>query len=417
MNRRYLLIIALCLATQACSFKKDGANVNPRADNNNTDVIETIKKEQEKQAFEGRITEQNVSVKFLELPEPRQYNMVITWPEQVSRMQVTVNGKTVIYNSQLGTNSHQQIVFSEKTQEIELLALDSFGAPVSSLSITRTAPLDFVVPETLNLTSDTLLDVERLFLYRSSQIIANGHNLSIIAKKVIVESNESSASTLDTYHIITRLPDSRIESTIDKRQSSITIQADKAIGHLKVALVGANGKDGRSGEELERVKGIQKVSVQLNGPTGADGILAWTTKSCPKRTSLDGPPCEKEVPLCQRPPTNGGDGLQGEAGHDGENGEDGGPTGNLTTLVKDHSSFSLEVIQMPGKPGKGGQGASGHPGGRGGDPGKNPGSPCTNAKRGSDGPKGANGANGKDGKPGLIGEVLHNVERIKIIQL
>jgi|GEM_PF-1596233 len=416
MFRRYFLIVTLGFAIQACSFKKDGSDdKSPAA--NNTDVIETIKKEQEKQAFAGQLTEQNVSVNFYETERPGIYKMILQWPSAISRMQIIVNeGAPVI---KAAVNSHEETVASDRTYRVSFLAYDSLGAPMSSLTIEKIAPKDYVVDGIQSLKKDTLVEANRIFFLPSSQIISNGYNLSLITKKLIILDNSSSAGVPNylVAQVLTRLPTAKIETDLDKRQSSITIQADKAVGVLKVALVGANGNDGRSGQELEQLKGIQKVNAQLNGPAGADGVLGWTTKSCPKRFSVDGPPCEKEIPLCQKAPTNGGDGLPGEAGHDGENGEDGGPTGSLTALIKDHSSFSLEVIQMAGKPGKGGQGAPGHPGGRGGDPGKNPGSPCANAQRGSDGPVGVRGADGKDGKPGLVGEVLHSVERIKIIQL
>ncbi|WP_413612889.1 hypothetical protein [Bdellovibrio sp. HCB-110] len=415
------IVIALCM--NACSFKKDDAkNDSTPKDNSPADVVETIQKEQEKQAFEGQLTEKNVLVTFEEQSEPMLYKMRITWPEQVKRMQVIVNKKTpVIYTSINSAHLHEEPVWSSKEQEIELIAYDSLGAPVSSLALKEKAPLDYVLGTDLNLTQDTVIDVNRFFIFPKAQLQTNGHHLSIRTKKLIVEPSEeqvsfSSVGSLQYAHILTHVPSSKISNETDYRESAITIQADKAIGLLRVGLIGADGIDGRDGDAIEKDLGISKTNADKDGANGENGILK--SKVIPNGiNAIDGSPRDREVSICEKAPSNGKDGKPGNQGHSGENGRNGGPTGSLSIFVNEQEGLSVEVVQRPGQPGKGGLGASGHNGGHGGKPGLNPGHPCTSAQKGADGPQGPKGSDGIDGQPGKVGDILPGVKRIKVIQL
>lgn len=415
--------IVIALTMSACSFKKDDAkNDSTPKESSPSDVVETIQKEQEKQAFEGKLTEQNVVVTFTEQPTPRVYQMKVTWPEQIKRIQVSVNDETpVIYTSANPGNVYEKLVFSERPQNIELIAYDSLGgAPISSLSITRSAPPDYVLESFITLRKDTVIEVNRFFILPNSQILTNGNHLSIITKKLIIQTNEAldafaSEGSLANAHIITHVPGDKINSELDSRESAITIQAEEAIGLLRVGLVGADGNNGRDGDIIEKALGISKSNTINDGTPGENGVLKSMTLF--KGMNPDGTPREKEVFLCEKAPTNGTNGKPGSAGHAGENGQDAGPTGSLSIILKDQAQFSLQVIQKAGRPGKGGKGATGHNGGSGGQPGKNPGHPCSSAQKGSDGPQGPNGADGRDGQPGKIGNILPGVKQIKVIQL
>lgn len=420
----------LCLAytialLTSCSFKKDEDKNTPK-ENAPPNVIETIQKEQEKQAFEGQLTASNVVVTFLEQPEPRSYVMKITWPEQIKRMQVIVNNKTpVIHISSNNTgSSHEELVLSEREQDIELLAYDSLGAPISSLALKKVAPLDYVLGANLNLNKDTVINVNRFFILPSAQLTTNGYNLSITTNKLIITppSEETKVSDrlglISKSHILTNLPGAVAENEHLLKGSNISIQAKQATGHLIVSLIGYNGKDGQNGESLERLLGISKNrNTALDGVSGEAGVVKSQSIPCTQRRNVDGPPCEREVLLCEKSPTNGTDGQPGPRGYAGENGANGGNTGSVSVIAEEKSQFSLEVIQKAGQAGKGGIGATGFLGGLGGKAGTNPGGPCTSAKDGQPGPKGANGDNGLDGSPGKIGDVITNIQNIKIIQL
>lgn len=417
------LAIVIALAMNACSFKKDDAkNDSTPKENSPSDVVETIQKEQEKQAFEGQLTKKNVLVTFEEQPEPQLYKMKITWPEQVKRMQIIVNKKTpVIYTSVNSTNSHEEPVWSSKDQEIELIAYDSLGAPISSLALKEKAPLDYVLGTDVNLTQDTVIDVNRFFIFPKAQLQTNGHHLSIIAKKIIIEPSEekvsfSSIGSLQYAHILTHIPFNKISNETDYRESAITIQAEKATGLLRVGLIGADGVDGRDGHTVEKDLGISKTNTDKDGANGENGILK--SKVVPNGINvIDGSPREKEVLMCEKAPSNGRDGKPGSQGHSGENGRNGGPTGSLSIFVNEQEGLSIEVIQRPGQPGKGGLGASGHTGGQGGKPGLNPGHPCASAQKGADGLQGPKGSDGIGGQPGKVGDILPGIKRIKVIQL
>lgn len=411
-----LIILSFIFAMGACSFKKDSGEDKAK-DPAAGDVLQKIQKEQEKQAFEGQLTEQNVLVNFEEMPEPGAYRMIITWPAQVKRLQLTINEDTpVIISSANSVNSHEKLVFSQKPQKIDLMAYDSFGgAPVSSLSLLKTAPTDYESKGTVELKKDTVIEANRFFIAPSSQIITNGFNLSITTNKFIVlkehDSDNFFTSQISAAHILTRLPFNKVSKELDYRDSAITIQTMKATGTLRVALVGTDGLDGKDG--------IAHSNRATNGVSGNDGIIKTKVMKCPgiSKKSIDGPICENDVDyFCEKNPTNGSDGSNGAIGLPGENGQDGGPTGNLSVIVKDQSEFSLEVFQKAGQPGKRGKGGPGQQGGLKGLAGKNPNGICQNAKDGSEGLTGPEGKHGLDGKPGKLGDILAKIERLKIQQ-
>ncbi|KYG60753.1 hypothetical protein AZI85_12240 [Bdellovibrio bacteriovorus] len=411
MTLRLLSLIISALLIQACSFKKDDGEASPAVPAN-SDVIETIQKEQEKQAFEGKLTEQNVSVKFEETPDPLGYKMVISWPEEAKRVQISINGKVKkIYNSTDLQSSHSEVVSSGENFEITLIAFDSLGmAPYSALTLVKTAPTDFVVSKPLELTESRTIEINgRFYFLKNGKIKTNGHNLSIKAKKLIIESDDR-PSALFSSHIVTRFPGESMEEPHEVSGSTVLIRASLGKGHLQVSMVGGAGKDGLHGNDLEAVMGVESAK---NGLDGLAGTTTKVSKPCPRRLGIDAPPCEGETTLCVKPPENGQPGKDGTPGRDGQNGQDGGSTGNLTIFIEDQTEFSAYVFQRKGLPGKGGKGAPGHPGGIGGSPGANP-APCPPAAKGADGKRGPDGKDGLDGAPGLLGEIFHNIKNIYV---
>ncbi|KHD88561.1 MAG: hypothetical protein OM95_08635 [Bdellovibrio sp. ArHS] len=411
MKFRLLSLIIATLLIQACSFKKDDSEASPIAPAN-TDVIETIQKEQEKQAFEGKLTEQNVSVKFEEMPEPMGYKMIIEWPEQAKRVQVSINGKIrEIYNSNNSQNTHVESVKSGEVFEINLIAYDSLGmAPYSTITLNRPAPIDHVVGGIVRLTKDLNITIDgRFYFLKDSQILTMGHNLSINAKKLIVE-DDTRTKTLLASHIITRFPSEPLRKPSEIQGSNVSIQATVGIGQLLISMVGASGKDGISGKDIEIATGVESARSGLDGIAGT---ATSVTKPCPRKLNLDAPPCDNEIQVCSKLPENGQPGKEGRPGADGLNGEDGGSTGTLSIFIDDQKEFSAHIFQRRGLPGKGGKGAPGHSGGVGGAPGANP-SPCPPAKKGADGQRGTDGKNGLDGSPGLLGEIFHNIKNIYV---
>lgn len=405
---KLLVITALSLSV-GCSFKKDNSHSPPAQQ----DVVETLKKDQEKQAFEGQLTESNVSIKFDEIDAPGAYKMLISWPNQISRMQVVINnGSPDIITGK----STFTIPVSQNTQQmIDLLAYDSLGAPISSLRLIKSAPKDFLIDSTVSLSADTTLDGNRLFITEKGLILTNGFNLSINVNKITLSQKEFTGMGMptDNGHIVTsflNLPATKLEQL---RGSSISINAKIAIGHLHVFLIGANGQNGRDGREMENA--TSNIQTSLNGTNGSDGQSFLPLRPCFKGNK--DAPCDPVASyVCKKAPTNGEDGKAGPQGADGEDGWNGGDTGSISVVVQDYSQFSLEITQKRGSPGKGGQGAPGKDGGKGGLAGKSA-EGCPIAKNGNNGPRGKNGNAGHDGTFGKNGSVITSVSNTKVNEL
>lgn len=343
--------------------------------------------------------------------------MKISWPQQVKRLQITVdNDSPVTYSIANQNNIYEKIVFSGRILKIEVTAFDTIsGAPISTLSLSKQVPVDFVLKEDLSLQESTTIKARRVFLFSPHKIITNGYSLTVKTSKLIVlESDNYSTHGLAASNIITRPPFTIAQQPQDLSTNSIVIEADEAIGNLRVGLVGADGRDGRNGEDIEHSLNISRRDPSKDGAKGASGTVKIIRQPCPAKRALDMPSCEPEKIVCSIVPENGKPGLTGNAGHKGEDGQDGGPTGDLFISVKNQKQFSLDVIQRQGKPGRGGAGAQGHDGGIGGEPGDSP-APCPLASKGNPGQKGPDGASGRDGKPGPLGSInKSNIERIKI---
>nr|BFD66453.1 hypothetical protein HAGR004_14750 [Bdellovibrio sp. HAGR004] len=407
---RFYTSLVLCsfLALSACAFKKDdgekskGAAKAPPA----VDVVEQIKSEQAKNASNGQLTDENVQVSFHEA-EMGSYEMTITWPSDIPKVAVVINGKKSIVAE---ASSFKTTVGQGTESAIEITSMDSFGSPISVYAVTSKAPLDIIVSDPYYLTENTNLDANRLYLLSGGAIITNGRHLNISVNKLFVEDAPNKAFNLfPSYAKIRTQSAQNIGSDLfEIYNSSITIAAKKAVGTLSVALIGFNGRDGKSGEELERQARISRQrNPNLDGANGSDEV----TRRIPKT------PDSPAQPICVRAAGNGQDGAPGAPGSSGENGQPGGDTGNLLVTVEDFSEFSLEVGTQVGKGGKGGLGAPGHEGGNGGAPGKTYGVCAQVPSAGKKGAKGADGANGSDGLNGKVGTISSNVTKQKIFDL
>lgn len=266
-------------------------------------------------------------------------------------------------------------VLANSTQTVSLLAFDTIGgAPISSVTLTKTAPKDIVIERKEFLASDAVWNANRVFFLEGGQIITNGNNLFITANKIYIQKTKADIERSSFYsrqinsQILTTIPGTIAPSENHLRGSFVSVKANFAQGHLAILMVGFNGKDGISGLEKEKAHGLSKSSSLLHGTKGEDG-------------------------------------------------EPGGSTGSVSVLIQDHTQFALEIIQKPGAPGKGGLGAPGGPGGMGGPAGANPGAPCVPARNGQNGPTGSSGKDGQDGAPGKVGERITNVNRLTTVEL
>lgn len=400
-----MLLASIFLIGSGCAFKKDDAD-NAKPAQAPADVIEQIKTERAKEAFTGQLTAENVQVTFSE-SDMGFYNMTISWPQEVTKVQVVINGiKEIVSGSNVATRS----VEHSKKQDIEVTAFDSFGSPTSVYTQAAVAPVDIIVKAPLYLAESTQINANRIYFLAEGFIETNGHNLSIESNSFIVAEPVHSGLKLFSNYSSIRTQGAQNYATEDFHHlnSSITINARKAVGTLRVAMIGFNGRNGRSGDELEKLNGITRQrNTQLDGSNGTDEIL----KKVPKT------PDSPAETLCVRPASSGQPGKPGAAGANGENGQDGGSTGNLLVTVLQHDQFALEVGTLPGKSGKGAPGALGHEGGNGGAPGKAHGVCAQRPVTGQKGASGPKGSDGKSGANGKVGTISSNVAKQRIFDL
>lgn len=405
MKRINFFAMICLLALSACSFKKNGTEERKAAEPT-VDVVEQIKTERAKEASNGQLSEKNVEFSFKEA-EMGSYEMTISWPSDVPKVLLVVNDRKEIVS---GTNSYQTKVPHSKSIAIEMTSMDSFGSPVSVYSTILSAPVDIIISSPRYLKDEMQFRANRMYLLADGSIVTNGHHLSISVNKLYVEEakNRGSSLFLQSAKISTQGAQNFGSEPFEFRNSSITVTAKKAVGTLSVALIGFNGRNGRSGSEIEVQKGVSRQrDSQLDGVNGADEKTLRTPKT----------PDSPAETVCVQAASNGQDGKSGAPGANGDDGQNGGDTGNLLVTVDDNTEFSLEVGTLVGLPGKGGLGAPGHEGGNGGAPGKASGICSQRPQAGKEGAQGAHGANGKDGIRGRVGTISSNVAKQKVVDL
>lgn len=403
---RFLISISV-LNLSGCAFKEDTAEEPKVQDTKPSDIVDTIERGREQQATDIKLTNENVQIRFDELPDPNAYRVVITWPANIKRMQV-VRAKDARPTIVAGVNEFSENVRGGETVSYGLLVQDSFGAHVQAMNLEAVAPVDLEIRKWQALVEDTLVRVNRVF-FHGGGFVTNGFNLTIESNSISIATDgkfPSAPTPIDGAHILTVFPDTQIVGNQMSAGSNIRINAKVATGKMILGLIGAIGKKGKSGHELEVQKNPQKrasLDPNRNGSNGLDAISVLTQRPCLPVGELD-IVCESPTPRCERQPTNGATGLIGEAGYDGERGERGGNTGSIHFFIENHSEFSADVLFRKGKGGPGGDPGPGFSGGKGGLAGKTA-AACGTAvdgAHGPDGPFGEKGGTGFDGELGII---------------
>lgn len=413
-----LLISVAIFQVSACAFKEDTPEKPKVQETKPSDIVDTIERGRDQQATEIKLTNENVKIRFDEMPDPNSYRVVITWPANIKRMQIVraKDARPTIIN---GQNEFSEQVRGGETVSYGLLVQDSFGAHLQALSLEAVAPLDLVVDSEVLLKNDRIIEVNRLVFRPNGMLCTNGFNLSIESNTLIVDERDQSAlkgALIDQAHILTVFPGAEIEGNQMKEGSKIRISAKVATGKMILGLIGANGKPGRTGTELENQQNPNKrksLDPIRKGADGLDAISVLTHRPCaPLNNGMD-ISCDIPTPRCDRQPTNGKNGLVGEIGIDGEQGQSGGDTGLVFFHIDDHSKFSADILFRKGKEGAGGAPGPGFPGGKGGLAGKTA-AGCGTAVDGTDGPMGPSGNPGKPGERGSIGSFNGNGVSIRL---
>jgi hypothetical protein len=399
---KLLLSIAILNVT-ACAFKEDTTEEPKVKEAKPSDIVDTIERGRDQQANDIKLTNENVKIRFDELPDPNAYRAVITWPANIKRMQITEpNELPTLIN---GSNEYSRVVSGNSKLKVGLSALDSFGVSISTLKLEATAPFDFELNSDLILKEATRYSYNRFFMRSGSQIKTDGHDLAIEVNKLFVEEDHrrKNGKWSKIYsNIITHFPGEISSGTSPMLGSNITIRAKEAHGLLTVALVGLNGKNGKSGETLEQEKNISRaVDPSLRGIDGIAGLSTEIHGRCRAGAAMDAQSqCGRSSFRCERQPTNGTNGLKGASGTNGENGMKGGNAGRIQFFIDNHQQFKADIFDRAGKGGVGGKGSERFKGGSGGVAGTNV-QGCVAAQNGANGPAGdLDGKNGDNADNG-----------------
>lgn len=118
----------------------------------------------------------------------------------------------------------------------------------------------------------------------------------------------------------------------DREKPNVLIQSDFVSGLLRVVLIGADGADGVSGDDIGRLDAYYQNLLYLNTPeqgkAGENGMTLYINKSR----------------FCHKPNGNGGVGAPGIIpGLDGGRGEDGMPSASLKIDIKNSEMLTLQV--------------------------------------------------------------------------
>lgn len=402
VSKVFLATLLSSTFMQACAFK-NGDDKPQAAPTSPETVIEAIEKEKAREAVDGKLTEENVSVHFVENPEPGSYRMVVSWPKSVPVMELRLNNGPLV--SKHNDWKHEFSILGKSDLTLEMIARGNVSNTVlSSFVKTYTPPQDLLIGESISLNSNRDMTANRIFFGPNGRVFTNGFSLTITAEKLIVQDSrtETPKETLfvDLAKIVTFPAATKTSSTAELAGSRVWINAKTAVGKLKIAMVGAD-RDGTgvSGDFLETQlspRPVRNAAPSRPQDKGRDGILEETFKPF-------GNAMVREM-ICREDPLTGAPGPSGTQGIKGGKGFKGGSAGHLILNIVNFKDLHVEVRSKAGAGGKGGPGGTGFPGGLGGYPGicQPECQPCA-ATMGAQGPAGPVGA---EGDPGEVGDTV-----------
>lgn len=366
-----ILVLLCCLGAvfSGCAFSKNKDKDKPKV------VVGTL-------TDSDSLSEEELKVEVVETQNFDEYFVRLSWPQnKIVRVEVQDGNQFIDSN---GAKEIRLPIGGGLSKNLLVTAYNSLGGFVFRKSYAVTAPDDLVVETKAPADVDVKLEYNRIRFAPNSKLFLNGHNLDIRANYIDFGIGTMIVSNDENRQMPT------IEFLLG---SKITINAKRVKGQFEVHLIGFDGYDGRSGNELDQQSSfIDKFLPELKGSPGEAGA----SKSAPAKAN-DGF-------VCTRRSTDGGQGKSGAEGTRGEDAGRGGDAGSFEMNVENPGPFGsivVEVVPKPGNPGKPGRGGDGRRGGEGGDPGASV-DGCPAARRGPEGPR---GPKGKDGRAGLKGEV------------
>lgn len=302
---------------------------------------------------------------------PHQYQLVISWPEDIKKVVIENDGKKIF-----DTDSTKQYLLALKDNtrfNIRAFSYDS-EKPILLGEMQGATPKDYTFSGNIELKENTEVEAYRVFFVNQPRILTNGKTLSIKATKIFADDVEITSFQQGSK---AGLQTNGIDGGL------VHLIAKQAQGHMKIHLRGQHGGDGLNGLPWEY--------RAADGGAGTNGA-----HECLTPPIIGGPvKCR-----CTRGPSNGGDGAGGAKGRPGTQAGRGGNSGKILVEITEPSEFVVEPFQEIGLAGVPGKGGPGQEGGNGGPAGDSTSSECSNANNGN---KGATGPNGDDASPSLDG--------------
>ena len=365
MSRSMLAVLLMFQASfVGCAFSK-----KPKQDDK-TVVIQGLDQL-------DHLSEKELAIKVIETPTFNEYYVQFSWPAS-KQIRVELKEGDQIVSTSL-QNNFQLPILGGDTKTFFITVYNSLGGNVFNKEVPVTAPKDLEITDSLSLTRNENWNFNRVYFGVNSRLNLHGFDLNLRADRInfavgtIIETGGGSVATSDQQI----------------KNSQIRIDTRTAIGRLEVRLDGYHGRDGKSGDDIDKANGfVDSYRPELQGTSATEGKIAG------RKSDVD----------CRENGADGGRGKTGAKGQNGESGESGGSTGSFILKVASlkESSVAIEVLPRPGQPGKGGAGGTGRRGGQGG---KASTSACGGAK-GPDGPRGQTGDRGADGAPGNVGDIF-----------
>lgn len=317
----------------------------------------------------------NAKFSLQELDIPHQYQILVSWPAEVTKVVIEDSGKRIFDSDSVRQYTHP---IKDNTKfNFRVFSYDG-DKPVLIGEYVGLTPRDYSIEASTDLKQDLVIEASRVFFTNESKIQTNGYNLTVKADKFYSDNAE-----IYSFMIGAKAP----LETDGAPGGAVEIKAKEAIGHLRVNLRGQNGGDGVDGK-------VWDIRAATGG--GGRGGAHDCARASVGGIGIGGPlKC-----WCTRNPDNGGAGAVGAKGRDGTRAGRGGNSGALLVEIQEKTEFVVEPFQtvgLAGNPGKGGPGQLGGIGGPGGDPTS---SECSGSRQGPEGKagdKGTDGANALDG--------------------
>lgn len=331
-----------------------------------------------------QLSDDEFKVEIVETEKLNEYFVKFSWPAGRG-IRVEVQEDDLILDSK-GANFVAIQVGGGEAHKFNVEAYNSIGGSILRKVVQQVIPEDLEVNNKKELQGDEIWNYNRVVLTETSEVHLNGRDLTITADRVYFKTG----AMLETNSANKFAP-----SAEALNGSKIEINARQAHGMLRMIMSGYMGRDGRSGDQIDKDNGFTDPYLpELKGEPGIAGMGKIS------RTGI-----EKEfVAVCEKDPSNGGPGKQGGSGTPGEDGQPGGSTGSVLVNLSEpkQSNLTLEIVAKVGQNGAFGAGGRGRIGGMGGDPGNAP-EGCKTASRGAEGPRGPKGKDGESGERGKVG--------------